>query len=138
MNRLDLQKIAKLRVREAKVLLDNGHFEGSYYLLGYSIECAFKACIAKKIKKHDFPDKKIVKDSYTHDLEQLLNISGLKVQFKNETDVNPSLAVNWAIVKDWSEETRYSDRIMEANARALYKAVTARNYGILSWLKRLW
>jgi len=33
---------------------------GAYYLMGYAIECAFKAAISKQIKEHDFPDKKLV------------------------------------------------------------------------------
>jgi len=39
MNRVDLQKLSRIRVKEAKVLLDNGYFNGAYYLLGYSVEC---------------------------------------------------------------------------------------------------
>jgi hypothetical protein len=56
MNRADLQALADLRVKEATILLDANCFEGAYYLLGYAIECALKACIAKQIKQHDFPD----------------------------------------------------------------------------------
>ncbi|RLC09228.1 MAG: DNA-binding protein, partial [Deltaproteobacteria bacterium] len=26
-------------------MLDNGYFNGAYYLLGYSVECTLKACI---------------------------------------------------------------------------------------------
>jgi hypothetical protein len=47
MNRNDLQNLSRLREKEAKVLLDNGCFAGAYYLLGYAVECALKACIAK-------------------------------------------------------------------------------------------
>lgn len=60
MNRYDLQKLAVLRVKEGKVLLDNKCYEGAYYLLGYAIECALKACIAKQTKKFDFPEKKFL------------------------------------------------------------------------------
>jgi HEPN domain-containing protein len=47
MNRADLQQLAELRITEAKVLLDNGFYAGAYYLAGYAVECALKACIAK-------------------------------------------------------------------------------------------
>jgi HEPN domain-containing protein len=40
MNRADFQKLAELRIREAKVLLDSKHYEGAYYLAGYAVECA--------------------------------------------------------------------------------------------------
>jgi HEPN domain-containing protein len=78
MNRLDFQKLAELRLLEAEVLLDAGKYEGAYYLCGYAVECALKACIAKLTKEHDFPDKATVNDSYTHDLGKLLGVSGLK------------------------------------------------------------
>jgi hypothetical protein len=138
MNRSDLQGVSRLRVKEARLLLDNGYFSGAYYLLGYAIECALKACIAKQIKRYDFPDRKLVNDSYTHDLEKLLSISGLKAELQEETQSNPTLEVNWAIVKDWSEQSRYSTSISETQARDFYSAVTARKNGVLTWLKKWW
>lgn len=138
MNRDDLQRIARLRVKEAKVLLENGYFSGAYYLLGYAIECALKACIAKQIKRYDFPDRKLINDSYSHELEKLLGVSGLKEKLQGEIRNNPNLEVNWAIVKDWSVESRYSTDISETAARDFYSAVTTRKNGVLSWLKKWW
>ena len=57
MNRLDLQQLSDLRIGEAKALLAQGFPEGAYYLAGYSVECALKACIARRTREHDFPDK---------------------------------------------------------------------------------
>ncbi|HYP39716.1 MAG TPA: HEPN domain-containing protein [Chloroflexia bacterium] len=57
MNRDDFRKLAGLRITEAKVLLDNACYEAAYYLSGYAVECALKACIAKKTRRFDFPDK---------------------------------------------------------------------------------
>ena len=37
MNRNDFQQLAEIRVKEAKVLLDNQCFDGAYYLLGYAV-----------------------------------------------------------------------------------------------------
>ena len=59
MNRNDFQKISRLRVKEAKALLDNGYPAGAYYLMGYAVECALKACIAKQTKRYDFPYEKM-------------------------------------------------------------------------------
>ena len=137
-NRLELHSLAKIRVKEAKVLLDNGHFEGAYYLLGYAVECALKACIAKQIKRHDFPDKKTVDESYTHKLEPLIRLAGLEIRLTEETKTNNKLATNWTIVKDWKEESRYRSSISEKTARDFYSAVTARKNGILAWIKKLW
>ena len=138
MNRDDLQRISRLRVKEARVLFKNGYFSGAYYLLGYAVECALKACIAKQIKRYDFPDRKLINDSYSHELEKLLSVSGLKAELQEEIRSNPKLEVNWAIVKDWSVESRYSTDISETAARDFYSAVTARKNGVLSWLKKWW
>lgn len=45
MNRVDFRQLAGLRIAEAKVLLDNNLYAGAYYLAGYAVECALKACI---------------------------------------------------------------------------------------------
>ncbi len=46
-------------------------------------------------------------------------------------------AVNWAIVKDWNEESRY-ERHDAAAARGLCLAVDDTRHGVLRWLKRHW
>jgi len=68
MNRNDFQRLAELRLKEARVLLAAELPDGAYYLSGYAVECALKACIAKRTREHDFPEKKLVIDSHTHDL----------------------------------------------------------------------
>ena len=138
MNRNDLQHIAQLRIKEANVLLANRCFEGAYYLSGYAIECALKACIAKQTQRYDFPELTLVKQSYTHDLEQLLRISGLKVLHQHQLVTDLLFALNWTIVKDWSEEKRYTLSISEIEAHDLYSAITNRKHGVLVWLKKLW
>ena len=138
MNRNDLQNLSRLREKEAKVLLDNGCFAGAYYLLGYAVECTLKACIAKQIRRYDFPDLTLVRDSYTHNLERLLNLSGLRNDLQREFQTHPNLEVNWTTVKDWSEQARYNSSISEKSARDFYSAVTARGYGVLSWLRKRW
>ncbi|MCI0438032.1 MAG: HEPN domain-containing protein [Chloroflexi bacterium] len=138
MNRSDLQRLSQLRVREARVLLDNGFYAGAYYLLGYAVECAIKACIAKQVRRYDFPDRGLANDSYTHDLDRLMKVAELTTQFQNDARNNPTLSLNWTIVKEWSEQYRYNDNITEEDARYLYSAITARKDGILAWLKRLW
>ena len=49
MNRTDLQQPALTRLAEAKALLAAGFPAGAYYLAGYAVECALKACIAKDV-----------------------------------------------------------------------------------------
>lgn len=100
MNRADLQKIADVRIEDARVLLDTGRFEAAYYLLGYAVECALKSCIAKQIREFDFPDKKLINDSYSHDLLKLLRVSGVRHIFEEDWKANSALESNWAVVKD--------------------------------------
>lgn len=138
MNRNHLQRISRLRVKETRILLEEGYFSGAYYLVGYAVECAFKACIAKQINRYDFPDRKLINDSYTHNLELLLRLSGLQAEFQIEMQNSPNLEVNWAIVKDWSEQSRYSTDIPEITAKDLYSAVAGRRDGVLAWVKKRW
>lgn len=138
MNRKELQEIAQIRIREAETLLHNGHFEGAYYLAGYAVECALKACIAKQTHEHDFPDLKWARKVYTHNLEDLLSLAGLEEERKMREKSDPDFSSNWAVVKDWSEEARYQVEIDEQKARDLVNAVTNENSGVLPWLKTLW
>ncbi len=138
LDRNQLQTLAKLRVKEAKVLIDNKLYDGAYYLLGYSIECALKACIAKQTKRHDFPEKKRVNDSYVHDLERLLEVSGLKTNYTAEAKLNREFEVNWSTVKDWDESSRYTNGKADTLVKDFYKAVTARKNGVLTWIKKFW
>lgn len=138
MNRYDLQKLCRIRVREAKILLDNKCYEGAYYLLGYAVECALKACIARQTKAFDFPDRKLINDIYTHDLEKLLNASGLKAEHLKECRTNPGFQLNWLVVKDWSEQARYIESVTKQKAKDFRSAVVSRKNGVLPWLQKRW
>jgi HEPN domain-containing protein len=139
MNRDDFQKLANLRIKESRVLLDNGCFEAAYYLAGYAVECALKACIAKQTKRYDFPpDVSEVRSIYTHDLTKLLEPAGLMAIHKAETASNINFKNNWTIIKDWSEQSRYDHSISVVKARDLYDAIVARKDGVLTWLRKYW
>jgi HEPN domain-containing protein len=129
MNRGEFQELAMIRIHDAKVLLENKCFDGAYYLSGYAIECALKACIAKKTKEFDYPDKKLVDKIYTHDFSKLIGVVGLKV--------DESIAARWGTVKDWSEQDRYR-RHTEKEARDMYDAVANSKEGVLEWIKQHW
>lgn len=138
MNRADLQKLSDIRVEDATVLFDSRRLDGAYYMLGYAVECALKACVAKLIREHDFPDKKLINESYVHDLERLLVVSGVKHEHKEEQRTNEAFATNWAVVKDWSEQLRYEYAVPEKVVDDFFKAVTDPENGVLAWLKTRW
>ena len=100
MNRAGFQQLAELRLQEAKALLAAGFPDGAYYLAGYAVECALKACIARKTREFDFPEKKRVNDSHTHDLEKLLILAGLLEDLRLEFAAKPDMEMFWGIVRD--------------------------------------
>jgi HEPN domain-containing protein len=138
MNRSDLQALTEIRIAEAKALLDARMPEGAYYLAGYAVECAVKACIAKLTKEHDFPDKELASQIYTHKIKQLVKAAGLEPEWKKEIKANKEFRDNWQVVKDWSEEVRYSSRVSPKLALDLYNAITDSKAGVLEWLKKWW
>jgi len=138
LNRGKLQVLTRLRLKEARVLLNAGQYPGSYYLAGYAVECALKACIARKTRRYDFPNKGIANKAWSHRLEELVKLAELWPDLEADMKTNKTLEENWATVKDWSESERYNADISLALARDYYSACTARNNGIISWIKRKW
>jgi HEPN domain-containing protein len=121
---------------DANLLLKNKRYDGAYYLAGYAIECAFKACIAKRTKRHDFPDLNLAKKIHVHTLGSLLEHAGLKLAFDLEFLIDTTFEVKWAVVKDWSEQSRYEvhDR---KTARDMVGAV-GDVQGVLACIRKHW
>ena len=136
MNRDDLRTLAQTRLKEAESLLQAGLPSGAYYLAGYAVECALKACVASQTKQYDFPDKQIVIQSYTHNLNTLIGLAGLRLQF-NQAMGQAEFSANWSTVKDWSEEARYDTGISAQMAQDLFEAI-AGQHGVLQWVQQHW
>ena len=137
MNRADFQQLAELRLREAEALLAAGLPDGAYYLAGYSVECALKACIAKRTQLHDFPEKKLVNDSHTHNLKELLRLAELKTELDSVLDADPEMRSNLETVQDWSETARYQ-RKTALDTIALMTAIESQKGGLLPWIRQRW
>ncbi len=138
MDRSQLQQLAEIRLEDAEALLAASRWGAAYYLLGYCIECALKARVAKQFGLHEVPDRKLVNSFYTHDLEELLTISGAKLEKEKRAKADSTFEKSWNTVKDWSEADRYELGIAEKLARDMYEAVTNGTSGILPWLKTQW
>jgi HEPN domain-containing protein len=134
--RKDLQVLAETRLREAQVLFQNRKFDGAYYLAGYAVECAIKACVARKTQRFDFPDKDLASQVYTHDLTKLLTPAGLAQILKEEFRTDPVLEVRWGVVKDWSEQSRYGTHGRK-KAKDMMDAV-GDPQGVLACIKKYW
>lgn len=137
MNRRDFQALANDRIREAKALLDGRHYSGAYHLAGLAVECALKACIAKQAKRHDFPDKKLAEQAWSHDLTGLRKLARLDVTFQADATMTPALGINWGLVKDWTIDSRYQQKTAQ-QAADLYSAVHGRQTGVLRWIRQYW
>jgi hypothetical protein len=134
MNRSDFQRLARVRLDEARVLLAAGRFNGSYYLGGYAVECALKACVAKNILAEEIPERKFGEKVYTHNLENLPKLVDLD---SDPLGGNPDIDLNWATVKDWSEQARYDER-NETEAIRFIAAIDDTPHGVLTWLQQHW
>jgi HEPN domain-containing protein len=137
MNRNDFQEITEVRLRESKALLAAGFPEGAYYLAGYAVECALKACIAKRTQEHDFPEKES-RNYYSHDLEELLGFAKLRTELDQSMRTNPAMKTNWIIVQDWSEASRYDRNKTDQEAAELLEAIEDQAGGLLPWLQQRW
>ncbi len=137
MNRATFKRLSGLRLEDAGKLLAAKRYAGAYYLMGYAVECALKACVAKQVNQYDFPDKKLANEAFTHDLEKLVRVAGLAPAFEKDRNANKALDLNWAVAKDWNESVRYELGISEAQARDLFFACTGKN-GVLPWVRKRW
>ncbi|MDR3752183.1 MAG: HEPN domain-containing protein [Terracidiphilus sp.] len=137
MNRIDFQEIAETRIREARALLTAGFPDGAYYLAGYAVECALKSCIAKRTREHDFPEKKLVNDSHTHDLGKLLQLAELKDALDAVIGSDPAMESALDKIQDWSETSRYQRKTVQ-EAAELLKAIEDQTGGLLPWIRLHW
>lgn len=137
MNRAQFQQLADERVLDAEALLNAQRWSAAYYLAGYAVECALKACIAKLTNLHDYPDKEFVNQCYTHRIDRLIALSGLAPQFTIDAAADPLLDDNWQVAKRWDEQARYL-QWPEPQARELFLAVSDTNHGVLPCIRGRW
>jgi HEPN domain-containing protein len=141
-NRAELQRLARERIRDAEVLLAGGQWAAAYYLAGYAVECALKSCILHHLERTGmlFKDRKYLNklaDCWTHELDKLLDLANLTANFGVARGANPALDAYWAVVRDWKETSRYEQKT-EAEARALHEAITHDPDGVFKWIQQHW
>jgi len=99
----DLKSISLKRIKGAKLLLDDGDYQGSAYLMGLSLECALKAVVCKTLRIPTYPegyedDKKVPGFFMTHSFVRLLLLSGL-------SDIFTAGGNNSKAIDNWSSFT---------------------------------
>lgn len=133
----DLRALAEMRLGDARTLLAASRPSAAFYLAGYSVECGIKAIIAHEFRQGVIPSKRFVERAYTHNLNELLNLSGLRPALDADADASIDLETSWTIVTSWDETTRYQT-IDPFRASAMVEAVGHHQHGVLTWLKRHW
>ncbi len=102
----EIRKIAKARLKDAEVLVASRRYEGAIYLCGYAVELGLKARICKTLKWSGFPSTnnefKDYRSFKTHNLDVLLHLTGVETKIKGE------LLAEWSIVAEWDPESRYN------------------------------
>lgn len=138
--RNELKKLARVRLREAKALLDHRLYDGACYLSGYVVELALKARICKILDLDEYPDTGEISKSFkTHRLDELLKLAGLQKKF-NMAKVSVPFWRNWSLVTEWSEQFRYSPVGTNPRTRAVevINALENEENGILTWIAKHW
>jgi hypothetical protein len=132
-----LQSLAETRRKDAETLLVAGQYSGAYYLSGYAVECALKAIIASRFVQEAIPPKKLVIDTYTHELGTLIGLAGLRAALDNYVGADPDFAARWGFVSKWSEASRY-ESWDAASAQTMYQSMADPTKGVLQWIKQFW
>ena len=139
--RVELKDLAQTRLKEARVLYRNRFYDGSIYLAGYVVELALKARICKMLDLRVYPDSGEISRSFkTHNLDDLLRLSGLQNKFDVAISRSPTLLANWSVVTNWSEQFRYHPvgTSSQAQAQEVLAALDDPRDGVLTWLKKYW
>jgi hypothetical protein len=142
-NRADWQETAEEKLLAVDALLAASQWASAYYLAGYAIECGLKSCVLARLA--GFPEvifdvkvgKTFSKDCWTHDVEALVGLAGLKPELDAAIAGAPALAAHWQVVAEWNEVTRYQ-RKTELEAQKLYNAIADPVNGVMQWIKSHW
>lgn len=136
--RADFQRLTELRVAETEALVRAELWAGAYYLAGYAVEHALKACIAKRTRAEEYPPNDTKGSHYTHNLNALLKTAGLVADLEAECKTDSAFKTYWKIVTDWSEHARYSDGWQQSDVEGLVEAISEPTHGVLRWIRARW
>jgi HEPN domain-containing protein len=138
-NRAHWQALAEQRILAAQALLATQQWSSAYYLAGYAVEFGLKSCILVHVESTGviFKEKKFSEQCWSHDVEDLVALAGLKDTLIADMAGNPALNANWTIVTEWDEMSRYEQKT-QADAEKLYEAITDNANGVMSWIRVRW
>lgn len=122
---------------DAQILYSAKSWSNAYYLAGYAVELAIKACIAKSFKADTVPDKDLVIKTYSHELPKLIGTAGLTAELQKQVQASQVFGTAWGVVNEWSPDDRYRSN-SEQDAKELIEAINDANHGVLAWIKTHW
>ncbi len=130
--------MADERLDDARLLHANRRHAAAYYLTGYAVECPLKACIAKQIKRHEYPPSPDFSSKlFSHSLDGLLKLAQLQDSRSSQERASPIFKANWAVVGAWKVDSRY-EAMTRGEASALIRAVGDMPDVMLEWIKTHW
>jgi hypothetical protein len=139
-----LQHMAVERIADAKLLIDGGRWWYGYYVAGYAVECALKACVLAQMVATGWvfmEDEKKLRECRTHDFMRLVSIAGmhspLNERLSNSAAAGDGFVENWNTVKAWTVESRYEPQT-EGDAKKLFFAITDEPAGVMKWIRNYW
>jgi hypothetical protein len=140
-NRAHWQNLAEERVLDADVLLQAGRWAGAFHLIGYAVESGLKSCVLAYMENSNadviFRERKFSDNCWTHNIEELVRLAGLRSALDLDMAANRQLGINWIYATQWKEISRYQTAT-EFNARRLYQAVADAADGVLPWIRTRW
>lgn len=133
----ELQRLALDKLADAGLLQEHGRSANAYYLAGYAVEFALKACIARRFEANSFPDRKFVSGIFSHRLDDLIGPADLAGELARRRDSEPEFDRRWTVARDWDVESRYAAPTA-SQAAAMLDAVGDPEFGVLPWIRRYW
>jgi len=141
-NRADWQQMAEEKLLAANAALAASLWTSAYHLAGLAIELGLKSCVLARLAGSpelifDEANKEYSKKCYTHDIEDLVDLAGLKPELDSAKSATRALAGNWATVVAWRIESRYEMK-QPHEAQTLYNAISDPISGVMQWIKAHW
>lgn len=133
----DLKSNAQSKFDDSLLLWHAGRYSNAYYLAGYAVELALKACIARQIIAQTIPDKYFLTNILSHDFGKLIGVAGLRMELHDANKMDSQFAANWALVNNWSPDARYEIH-ERAETQLLVEAVGNPNNGVFPWIQTHW
>ena len=111
------QAVARIRLKDADVLLKQQRHGGALYLAGYAIECILKWAVTRRRGIVRLPA-----EFETHDWDALLSATGLGRFLEAEPAVHSMYS---ELAESWGPELRYLARAPKSeDAEKLYEKLT--------------